>query len=280
MTKSYCVYKHTCPNDKVYIGITHQKPEMRWANGHGYYTQIFGRAVRKYGWENIVHEVLYENLSEEDAKRIEEELIKKLDAQNPEHGYNMTAGGDGSKNHKVTDEQREKMRESTSRMWDDPEMRAHLTEHLREISKKNIGRKMDPDVVKKRVEKSSIKVDQYSRTGEYIQTFNSLMDAARSIGKDCNSAIIACCKGKKKSYCGYIWKYHGDELTDEQIKWSNRRDDSRLREIVMCDDDWNEIRHFPGFHDAGRELGISYKAIHSACQTGRRCGGHRWKYAV
>ena len=208
---NYCVYKHTCPNNKVYVGITRQKPEARWANGHGYDTQLFGRAVKKYGWENIVHEVLYENLSEDEAKRIEEEIISKLDSQNPEHGYNMTAGGDGAKGYVVTNEQRERMRESAAKMWSDPEMREHLTQHLHEISMANIGRKIDPNIVKNRAEKLSIKVDQYTRNGKYIQTFNSLTEAAHSIGKETNAAIVACCKGKRKSYYGFIWKYHNEE---------------------------------------------------------------------
>lgn len=29
----YSVYKHTFPNGKVYIGMTGQEPEKRWANG-------------------------------------------------------------------------------------------------------------------------------------------------------------------------------------------------------------------------------------------------------
>lgn len=32
----YYVYKHTTPNNKVYIGITKQNPNRRWRNGHGY----------------------------------------------------------------------------------------------------------------------------------------------------------------------------------------------------------------------------------------------------
>lgn len=277
--ESYSVYKHTCPNRKVYIGITRCKVNDRWKNGLGYEYQVFGRAVRKYGWENITHEVLYENLTEEEAKKLEIELIKKFDSKNPEHGYNRTDGGDGVKGYEYPEEVREKLSRHAKEMWENEEIREKLTEHLREVSNSNIGRKRSKEAIKATTEAHSIKVDQYTRDGEYIQTFDSLMDAARSIEKDTNAAIVACCKGKRKSYFGFIWKYHGDELTDEQIEWSNRRDLKR-KEIVMCDDDWNEIRHFPGFHDAGRELGISYKAIHSACQTGRRCGGHRWKYAV
>ena len=67
--KTWYVYKHTSPSNKVYIGITSQKPIYRWRNGLGYNTQqYFWRAIQKYGWENFTHEVLFEGLSIEDAK--------------------------------------------------------------------------------------------------------------------------------------------------------------------------------------------------------------------
>ena len=35
--KTYCVYKHTSPSGKVYIGMTcKDPPEKRWSNGNGY----------------------------------------------------------------------------------------------------------------------------------------------------------------------------------------------------------------------------------------------------
>ena len=34
--KTFCVYKHVLPNNKIYIGITKQNPLLRWKNGHGY----------------------------------------------------------------------------------------------------------------------------------------------------------------------------------------------------------------------------------------------------
>ena len=65
----FCVYKHTCPNGKVYIGITCQKPEQRWRHGKGYKRNaLFFRAINKYEWENIKHEILYENLTKEQAE--------------------------------------------------------------------------------------------------------------------------------------------------------------------------------------------------------------------
>ena len=75
---TYCVYKHTCPNGKVYIGITNQNPYRRWKNGYGCKGQsAFYQAIQKYGWNNIKHEIIFENLSLEEAAKKEKELIEK-----------------------------------------------------------------------------------------------------------------------------------------------------------------------------------------------------------
>ena len=53
----------------------------------------------------------------------------------------------------------------------------------------------------------SKKVAQYTLDGIYIQTFNSLHDAARFLGNDkYNSGISNCISGRRKSYKGYLWK--------------------------------------------------------------------------
>lgn len=93
---TWCVYKHTSPSNKVYIGITHHKnPEKRWGKNGRYYNKstVFYKAIQKYGWDNIIHEILYSDLSEEKAKTLEKLLIfiyKELNLS-----YNMTIGGDG-----------------------------------------------------------------------------------------------------------------------------------------------------------------------------------------
>ena len=43
MENTYCVYIHTAPNGKMYIGQTSQKPEARWNNGRGYCIRIKGK---------------------------------------------------------------------------------------------------------------------------------------------------------------------------------------------------------------------------------------------
>ena len=91
--KEYCIYKHTAPNGKVYIGQTCKKPTERWANGFGYKHQMFYKAIQKYGWGKITHEILFEGLSKEEADKKEIELIAYYDSTNPEKGYNLAFGG-------------------------------------------------------------------------------------------------------------------------------------------------------------------------------------------
>lgn len=70
MISNYNAYKHTAPNGKVYIGITGVAPKRRWANGNGYRNQtLFYRAIKKYGWENINSEILFEGLNKEEAEK-------------------------------------------------------------------------------------------------------------------------------------------------------------------------------------------------------------------
>ena len=92
---SYSVYRHTTPSGKVYIGITSQTSlNRRWQNGSGYRTQTyFYRAIEKYGWESISHDVLFSGLTKEEAENKEIELIAKYQSTNPEYGYNCENGG-------------------------------------------------------------------------------------------------------------------------------------------------------------------------------------------
>lgn len=104
--KRYIVYEHKFPNGKSYIGITSKAPNARWAKGKGYsesHQEVMYKAIQKYGWENISHFILYEDLSLEEAQRKEIELIKEKRTyiHAPlSRGYNMTLGGEGCLGHK------------------------------------------------------------------------------------------------------------------------------------------------------------------------------------
>ena len=91
----YKLYMHTnIFNNKKYIGITRNMPKSRWQNGRGYYRQLlFYRAIQKYGWDNFKHEVIFYNLTKEEAEMFEIELIKYYNTTNVKFGYNIDNGG-------------------------------------------------------------------------------------------------------------------------------------------------------------------------------------------
>lgn len=90
----YCVYKHTSPTGKVYVGITKRNPQKRWNSGRGYESnRYFFRAILKYGWDNFEHEILETKLTQAEAVAKERYYIKKYNSTDPEYGYNIEAGG-------------------------------------------------------------------------------------------------------------------------------------------------------------------------------------------
>ena len=90
-----CVYIHTVKaNGKKYIGQCTNDPKNRWGSkGHRYKGQFFYRAIEKYGWDNIEHEVIAENLTQEEANELEKSLISKYNTTDKQYGYNLVKGG-------------------------------------------------------------------------------------------------------------------------------------------------------------------------------------------
>lgn len=95
--KTYLLYCHQNQiNGKLYFGITSTSLYMRFRNGRGYKTQMFGKAIKKYGWENFNHIIILENLTYEMACECEKYLISKYQTNNGQYGYNVSEGGEGN----------------------------------------------------------------------------------------------------------------------------------------------------------------------------------------
>lgn len=112
--KKWCVYEHLFPNGKRYIGITSKRPKARWDKGRGYKSRnspVYN-AILKYGWDNIEHIILFENLTQDQAFEKEKELIAKyktnITRYGEDYGYNLTDGGEGTLGHKVSEKSKEK----------------------------------------------------------------------------------------------------------------------------------------------------------------------------
>lgn len=102
----WCVYCHTNKiNGKKYFGITSNVVDRRWKNGNGYRGQcVFWRAINKYTWDGFEHEIIFDNLTRDEAIQKEVELIAKYKTnccryKDPAYGYNMTDGGEGTSGH-------------------------------------------------------------------------------------------------------------------------------------------------------------------------------------
>lgn len=134
----WCVYKHVSPSGRVYIGIS-SNVNVRWSNkGRRYttYNSIFKKVIEKYGWDNISHEILYENLTKEKAAKIERDLISHY--KSLELSYNITDGGEGTLGRKASEKTREKIRKKAHGFSDKARYAALVSEKRREAAKANI----------------------------------------------------------------------------------------------------------------------------------------------
>lgn len=108
--KEFIVYKYTnLHNGLIYIGITSQGLEKRCKDGYRSNKRL-QYAIDKYGKDNFKREILYDNLTKEEACQLEIETIALLDATNPRIGYNIAIGGTAPMyNRKHTKETKEKL---------------------------------------------------------------------------------------------------------------------------------------------------------------------------
>lgn len=94
------IYKITNQvNNKVYIGLTTETLEKRWS-GHlqTYKTceRHLYKSMRKYGIDKFTIEEIDRANSFEELGELERKYIKQYNSQNPDKGYNITAGGESN----------------------------------------------------------------------------------------------------------------------------------------------------------------------------------------
>lgn len=275
MEKNYVVYCHTAPNGKKYIGITRQKPTKRWNNGKGYYYNIhFNRAIKKYGWDNFRHEIIAENLTQEEASETEKKYIAKYNTTNPKYGFNITTGGE--KGYQLTDDCLHKLSKAHKKLNKDGRNK-----------KRNIGGANPCAKV----------VYQYTKQGTFIAEYSSVSEAARffvlsgksksfesariSIMNAANHRLIAA-KGKKgkkiivQSAYGYKWSYLEKIQTDCGIVIKKRS--SRTRSILQYSKCGKYIKTYDSIKEAADRLGVKQAHI-TQCAKGQRISAHGYLWA-
>lgn len=204
--KKWCVYKHTNKlNGKVYIGITSQNVRVRWNNGWGYqYCTHFWRAIQKYGWDSFEHEILYANLTQDEAETWEKDLIVEYHSADLRFGYNISLGGSTGCKHSV--ETRRKIgnvrrgshhtEESKRRMSESHKGKKFSNEHIRKLKMAQYGEKHH----------RARCVYQFTLNGDFIAIYKCIAEASRQTGIP-NQNIVKCCQGRRAYAGGYLWKY-------------------------------------------------------------------------
>ena len=201
----YTVYMHKCPNGKVYIGITSRRPKARWVCGNGYIkNEHFYRAIQKYGWENIEHIIVEQNLSKNDAAELEIKLIKEYKSNDYKFGYNMSSGGEfGGSGVIVSQETRAKLSQKRKGRKLPEYVKNKISESLKgHYISEETKKKISQSIKKKNMNGNEKPVYCF----ETDKTYRSLSDAGKELNiKPCY--ISSVCKGKNKTVKGLHFKF-------------------------------------------------------------------------
>lgn len=302
--RNYCVYIHTSPSGKKYVGQTGKKPEERWGkNGSNYlkkrngeYCQpAFAHAIIKYGWDNIEHEIVASHLTRKEADNLEISLIKELDTKSRKHGYNLKDGGFGGGG--FSEETLKKMSESRKGKKQSEETIRKRFENMRGENHPNYGKPLSEDVRQKvsdskKGEKHHIygkhlteehkekiktslngqRVVQYDLRKNLIKIWDSMGEIERELGIS-KANVSACCRGKLRTAGGFIWEYYTTDSFDKQCVWSSSK------QVVQYSLSGEFINTFQSLREASSKTNVSYCTISSCCKGNKKtAGGYIWKY--
>ena len=222
----YIVYQHKNKiNGKVYIGITSQKPEQRWGSqGCNYKSSPhFYSAIQKYGWDNFEHNILFTELTKEQACLKEQELIKEYNSMNREFGYNSTSGGDiftmneetkqkisqammGNQNnlgHPCSEEKKKKISNAQKG-------REFTEEHKQKLSEAAKNRHVPCSEEKKQILK-----EKSHKKPVYCEELDKIFESVQECGRQLDipaTNISKLCNGRGKTLKGYHLRYYNDTI--------------------------------------------------------------------
>ena len=242
----WIIYMYTFPNGKRYIGKTKCRLNKRQGPNFKRYEncKLLWNAIQKYGEDNIVQEILFENdMTDEYAARLEQIciLLFKTNANKfgKSYGYNLTDGGDGMTGW-TPDEERYRQLVEQMRLFGEKRRGTHPTEeakkkmsdakkgennpnygkHMSDETKKKISiansRENMSEETKQRRSKAVKKVVEATNiiTGEKL-IFQSLEEAASYFGV-ANSTMSRWAHGLRNPNNGYEFKIYPRTTTKRE----------------------------------------------------------------
>lgn len=264
-SNNYTVYMHESPSGKRYIGITARKPEKRWGGGCNYKdNSYFWKAIQKYGWENIKHIILAENLNKEEACEKEKEYIAAYKTDNALYGYNRTKGGE---HYEFTDEVREQMHKPKNLT---EEMREKMRERGRACYEKNLAhRKPTPEQIRKMSEAKRGKKQPEELVRQRAESLKKRIAEKGGFSEEHRAKLSQALKGRTHS-----------EETLKKMKAAHAPDKNARSRAVRQKQGDTVIAEYCSVREAGRQTGIDYTSIVRAIAGTRiqHAGGYSWEY--
>lgn len=305
--KEYRVYAHICPDDTAYYGKSSQEYiNCRWRKGDGYKNQRkFKAKIDEFGWDNIEHVILAEQLDAETAAEMETRLIDENGGVNSDKVLNLSTGGDAGftfsdntkelisknnlKRYKDHPEMRENLRQKAIKRYKEhPELKEEASKRQSDRLKNNpsLKEKMiegrrkfnedHPEVLQKLIEDTKVKVNQYDLSGNCIATYDSIVEASRVTGISRDS-IYGSAAGKYHLGGGFMWRYADRKI--DPIMYPTK-EVGKLKAVYKIDKDTGEIiDEFCSLTEATKSVNGSISQI-SQCVHGHieEAYGFKWRF--
>lgn len=237
----YCI--ENILNGKKYIGqssnvktrITSQRCNLKNPNVNKKSVNVLlHKDVQKLGIDNFKFYVLQEMPSSTQKERevVERLWMVKLESFVDQKGYNIRSdcekgmvchnhtrlkqsfSNTGSDNpnygHRWTEEQKDRMSKITkerhrSGLYYDESWRKNQGERSKKFWSENPEKRQQMSE-KVKLSKEKYRFHQYTKTGEFIRSWDSMSEIVKENDDFHVQAIYAVCDGHKKSYRGFVWK--------------------------------------------------------------------------
>ena len=281
------IYLHTNKvNFKKYVGQTRRKdPRDRWQKGKGYLRsqQIFGNAIKSYGWNGFFHEAFV--CPTKYLNDVEKHFVGLFKTTDTSFGYNGKEGGEAgrftSENVLVAIDQYDiggNFMRSWSRISDAAEELNIDGNQLSAAVKNDLHfacgflwvlkgyPSPEPYISQQR------KVSCYKLSGEFLFNCDSLSIASNKTGVTVQN-IHNCCVGLRKSANGFMFCYLED---DPPQKYEN----NVYKKVKQYDLSGKLIKIWDKISDICREYKTNSANICDCCNKKKKTHlGYVWRYA-
>lgn len=280
-TISY-IYKVTNTiNHKVYIGqsvnpIARLRQHITSRSNKAY---LLNYAIKKYGVENFLFEVIRSEVPIEQINETEIQCIKEHNCKVP-NGYNITEGGEGLKGHKHSEETKQKIRQAGLGRVVSYETRmkiglAHkgktLSEEMKaKLSVSHRGKKQSEETIQKRVAANTgrKRTEEFKKKMSLARTGQQGTMTGKKHSEETKKKIGLAnskhkCKEHLKTY--YSKLYTGQKRSDESVDKFKKTIESFTQSVTF-------IREFS---DSNYRKKIEYSC--NGCKTIRTTKKYRYK---